>query len=195
MLSMAINLALFTTFVHCCALAVEFWYQTSITENPVLRSKLSLPLRTHIDAVKAFDDMIQRQVLDAGPSEFAKINLKSMRASGLKTLESDYAMYDVTIGVLDDLLVTRIGNFNQRRTYSLGIVSISIVLAALFVISIERSISGPIAELKEATDRINKGDLSTTPNMDRRDEIGQLAGAIGRLQKTLQGSGKMKAAA
>ena len=195
MLSMAINLALFTTFVHCCALAVEFWYQTSITENPVLRSKLSLPLRTHIDAVKAFDDMIQRQVLDAGPSEFAKINLKSMRASGLKTLESDYAMYDVTIGVLDDLLVTRIGNFNQRRTYSLGIVSISIVLASLFVISIERSISGPIAELKEATDRINKGDLSTTPNMDRRDEIGQLAGAIGRLQKTLQGSGKMKAAA
>lgn len=195
MLSMAINLALFTTFVHCCALAVEFWYQTSITENPVLRSKLSLPLRTHIDAVKAFDDMIQRQVLDAGPSEFAKINLKSMRASGLKTLESDYAMYDVTIGVLDDLLVTRIGNFNQRRTYSLGIVSISIVLATLFVISIGRSISGPIAELKEATDRINKGDLSTTPDMDRRDEIGQLAGAIGRLQKTLQGSGKMKAAA
>jgi HAMP domain-containing protein len=69
------------------------------------------------------------------------------------------------------------------------------VLAALFVISIGRSISGPIAELKEATDRINKGDLSTTPDMDRRDEIGQLAGAIGRLQKTLQSGGKMKAAA
>jgi HAMP domain-containing protein len=169
--------------------------QTAINQNPSLRSKLSLPLRTHIEAVKAFDDMIRRQVLDAGPSEFAKIDLKSMSASGLKTLESNYAMYDVTIGVLDDLLATRIGNFNQRRTVSLGIVSISIVLAALLVISIGRSISGPIAELKEVTDRINKGDLSTSPDMDRRDEIGQLAGAISRLQKTLQSGGKMKAAA
>lgn len=169
--------------------------QTSINTNPALRSKLALPLRTHIEAMKAFDDMIRRQILDAGPSEFAKIDLKSMSANGMKTLESNYAMYDVTIGVLDDLLVTRIGAFNQRRTVSLGIVSISIVLAALFVMSIGRSISGPIAELKEATDRINKGDLSTSPDMDRRDEIGQLAGAIGRLQKTLQTGGKMKAAA
>lgn len=118
MLSMAINLALFTAFVHSCALAVEFWYQTSITENPSLRSKLALPLRTHIEAMKAFDDMIRRQILDAGPSDFAKIDLKSMSANGMKTLESNYAMYDVTVGVLDDLLVTRMGIFNQRRTVS-----------------------------------------------------------------------------
>jgi len=169
--------------------------QTSINQNPSLRSKLSLPLRTHIEAVKAFDDMIRRLVLDAGPSDFAKIDLKSMSANGLKTLESNYAMYDVTIGVLDDLLVTRIGNFNQRRTVSLGIVSISIVLAALFVISIGRSISKPLAELREVTDRIGKGDLSTPADIDRRDEIGQLAGAINRLQKTLRGDSKMKAAA
>jgi HAMP domain-containing protein len=168
--------------------------QTSINQNPSLRGKLSLPLRTHIEAVKAFDETIRRQVLDAGPSDFAKIDLKFMSANGLKTLESNYAMYDVTIGVLDDLLATRIGNFNQRRTVSLGVVSISIVLAALFVISIGRSISRPIAELKEVTDRISRGDLSVSADIDRQDEIGQLAGAINRLQKALQG-GKLKAAA
>ena len=168
--------------------------QTSINQNPALRSKLSLPLRAHIEAVKAFDDMIRRQVLDAGPSDFAKIDLKSMSANGLKTLESNSTMYDVTIGVLDDLLVTRIATFNQRRTVSLGIVSISIVFAGLFVASIGRSISRPIAELKEVTDRINKGDLSTFADINRHDEIGELAGAITQLQKTLQGSGKMKAA-
>ena len=80
-----------------------------------------------------------------------------MSANGLKTLESNSTMYDVTTGVLDDLLVTRIATFNQRRTVSLGIVSISIVFAALFVASIGRSISRPIAELREVTDRINKG--------------------------------------
>jgi len=170
--------------------------QTSINQNPALRGKLALPLRTHIEAVKAFDDMIRRQVLDAGPSDFAKIDLKAMSANGLKTLESNSTMYDVTIGVLDNLLVTRIATFNQRRTVSLGIVGISIVFAALFVASIGRSISKPLAELKEAMDRISKGDLNTLTetDIDRRDEIGQLAGAINRLQKTLQGGNKMKAA-
>ena len=168
--------------------------QTSINQNPSLRSKLSVPLRTHIEAVKAFDDMIRRQVLDAGPSDFAKIDLKSMSANGLKTLESNYAMYDVTIGVLDDLLVTRVGGFNQRRVSSLVIAGISLAIALLFIASIGRSISKPLAELKEVTERIVKGDLSTPADIDRRDEIGQLAGAINRLQKTLQGNNKMKAA-
>jgi HAMP domain-containing protein len=168
--------------------------QTAITQNPSLRGKLSLPLRTHLDAVKAFDDTIRRQVLDAGPSEFAKLDLKSMSSNGLKTLESNYAMYDVTIEVLDDLLATRIGGFNQRRGASLGAVGISVVFAALFVFSIGRSISKPIAELKEVMERISKGDSSAQADFDRRDEIGQLAGAINRLQKSLQGGGKMKAA-
>jgi methyl-accepting chemotaxis protein len=169
--------------------------QTSITQNPSLRTKLSLPLRTHLEAVKAYDDMIRRQVLEAGPADFAKLDLKTISAEGLKTLESNYAMYDVTMGVLDELLVIRIGNFNQRRAASLGAVSISIVFAALFVYSIGRSISKPLAELKVVTERINKGDLTTPANIDRTDEIGQLADALNRLQKTLQGSGKIKAAA
>jgi|GraSoiStandDraft_24_1057298.scaffolds.fasta_scaffold71941_2 methyl-accepting chemotaxis protein len=169
--------------------------QTSITQNPSLRTKLSLPLRTHLEAVKAYDDMIRRQVLEAGPSEFAKLDLKTISAEGLKTLDSNYAMYDVTMGVLDELLAIRIGGFNQRRSASLGAVSISIVFAALFVYSIGRSISKPLAELKGVTERINKGDLTTPANIDRNDEIGQLADALNRLQKTLQGSGKMKAAA
>lgn len=168
--------------------------QTSINQNPALRGKLSLPLRSHVEAMKAFDDTIRRQVLDAGPSDFAKLDLKFITENGLKTLESNYAMYDVTIGVLDDLLVTRIGGFNQRRAFSLIIAGVSVLFALFFIASIGRSISRPLAELKEVTERINKGDLTTAADIDRRDEIGELAGAINRLQKTLQGGGKMKAA-
>ena len=52
-----------------------------------------------------------------------------------------------------------------------------------------------VAELKEVTDRINTGDLTASADIDRHDEIGQLAEAINRLQKTLEGGSKMKAAA
>jgi methyl-accepting chemotaxis protein len=47
----------------------------------------------------------------------------------------------------------------------------------------------------KVTDCINKGDLTASADIDRHDEIGQLAEAINRLQKTLQGGSKMKAAA
>ena len=52
------------------------------------------------------------------------------------------------------------------------------MIALLFIVSIGRSISRPLAGLKEATDCIGKGDLSTSANIDRHDEIGQLADAI-----------------
>ena len=169
--------------------------QTSITENPSLRGKLGAPIRAHIESVKAFDDLLRRQVLDAGPGDFAKIDLKSITAIGLKTLDSNYALYDASASVLDDLLVTRIDRFNQRRGMSFAVVGITAVIALLFIASIGRSISKPLAELKEVTDRINKGDLSTPANINRHDEIGQLADAINRLQKTLQSGSKLKAAA
>jgi methyl-accepting chemotaxis protein len=169
--------------------------QTAANENPALRSKLPLPIRTHIEAVKAFDDMLRRQILGAGPSDFAKIDLKSVIANGLNTLESSYALYDASVGVLDDLLATRVGKFNHRRGLSLVAVGISILISLLFIASIGRSINRPLAELKEVTDRINKGDLTTFAGIDRNDEIGQLAEAINRLQKALQGSSKLKAAA
>ena len=69
------------------------------------------------------------------------------------------------------------------------------LIALLFIASIGRSISRLLAELKKVTDCINEGDRTTSADIDRHDEIGQLANAINRLQKTLQGGSKVKAAA
>ena len=58
---------------------------------------------------------------------------------------------------------------------------VSTLIALLFIASIECSISGPFAELKEVTERIGKGGSSTPTDIDRYNDIGQLAGAINRL--------------
>ena len=55
---------------------------------------------------------------------------------------------------------------------------VSILIALLFIASIGRSISRPLAELKEVTDRIGKGDLSASSEINRHDDSGQLADAI-----------------
>jgi methyl-accepting chemotaxis protein len=139
--------------------------QTAANENPSLPGKLSLPIRTHIEAVQAFDDMLRRQVLDAGPSNFAKLDLKSVNANGLNTLDSSSALYDASVGVLDDLFATRVGRFNQRQALSLIIAGVSVLIALQFIASIGRSISKLLAELKEVTDRADKGNLSAPPTL------------------------------
>ena len=70
------------------------------------------------------------------------------------------------------------------------------MIALLFIESIGRSISKLRAELKDVTDRADKGNLSTPPHdMDWQNENGQWAGVINRLQTNLQGGNKMKTAA
>ena len=169
--------------------------QRAVNENPSLPGKLSFPIHTHIEAVQAFDDMLRRQVLDAGPSIFAKLDLKSVGANGLNTLDSSYSLYDASVGVHDNLLATRVGRFNQRRALSLIITGVRVLIALLFIASIGRSISKLLAELKEVTDRADKGNLSTPADIDWHNENGRRAGAISRLQKTVRVDGKIYAAA
>ena len=89
---------------------IDHRLQRAVNETLSLRGKLSLPIRTHIEEVQDFDDMLRRQVLNAGPSDFAKIDLKSVSVNGLNTLDSSYALYDASVGVLDDLLATPVGD-------------------------------------------------------------------------------------
>jgi hypothetical protein len=91
--------------------------QTAVNENPSLPGKISLPIRTHIEEVQAFDDILRRQGLNAGPSDFAKIDRISVSANGLNTLDSSYALYDASVGVLDDLLVTRVGDSSKAGQF------------------------------------------------------------------------------
>jgi methyl-accepting chemotaxis protein len=64
-----------------------------------------------------------------------------------------------------------------------------VVVAAftcIIVIFIARSFTGPIVHLTEVADRISMGELDMQIGINRKDEIGQLAEAIGRMQASLQ---------
>jgi hypothetical protein len=75
-------------------------------------------------------------------------------------------LYDASVGVLDDLLATTVGRFNQRRALSLIIAGVSVLIALQFIASIGRSISKLLAELEEVTDRIGQGDLRIPTDID-----------------------------
>ncbi len=60
----------------------------------------------------------------------------------------------------------------------------ALVLAATYFIA--RAMARPIVQLTEIADRISLGELDAEINIQRKDEIGALADAVGRMQASLQ---------
>jgi methyl-accepting chemotaxis protein len=63
-----------------------------------------------------------------------------------------------------------------------GSVIFSIILAYLLV----NSITKPIVSLTESADKVSMGNLSSSVNIDRKDEIGDLGNAIERMRESLK---------
>ncbi len=68
--------------------------------------------------------------------------------------------------------------------FLLVLVVAAITCIAVFFVA--RSFTGPIAHLTQVADRISMGELDIQIGIERKDEIGQLAEAIGRMQASLQ---------
>jgi C4-dicarboxylate-specific signal transduction histidine kinase len=59
-------------------------------------------------------------------------------------------------------------------------------ITAIVVFFIARNFTAPIVHLTDVANRISMGELDTRIDIDRGDELGQLAEAIGRMQASLQ---------
>ncbi len=60
----------------------------------------------------------------------------------------------------------------------------ALVLGATYFMA--RALSRPIVQLTEIADRISLGELDAQIDIQRKDEIGELADAVGRMQASLQ---------
>lgn len=71
--------------------------------------------------------------------------------------------------------------------HALYLLGITLVLASLLAYLLSQRLSRPIAELTEVADKISRGQLDAkVPGIERSDEIGALARAIGRMGTSIQ---------
>lgn len=93
------------------------------------------------------------------------------------------------IGVLE-VYVTRQfleEQFNELMLQEIGRgVILDIVIILVTLVMLRRLLVTPIRQLTDAADRISAGQLNTTIDVRSRDEIGLLAGAIGKLQTSMR---------
>ena len=74
----------------------------------------------------------------------------------------------------------------QSRNIILGLMLINVVLAGIMALLIVRSITGPVAEIVAANERLAAGDLTVSIVSAGSDEIGQLADSSRRMVESLR---------
>ena len=87
--------------------------------------------------------------------------------------------------ILRNALMTQtVLNLNRSQLIILSILltGIASVLAAV----LSRQFSRPIFQIKSAVDKLTENDFSISPNLERRDELGQLSQSVGKLRLALQ---------
>jgi signal transduction histidine kinase/CheY-like chemotaxis protein len=91
----------------------------------------------------------------------------------------------VLIEFPDDVVLKPVGGF-VKRMLIIGAFLFVMGVASAFVLS--RNITGPLYELTAGATAISRGDHSRTVNIDRRDELGQLATAFNAMVEKLRES-------
>jgi methyl-accepting chemotaxis protein len=88
------------------------------------------------------------------------------------------------------IVMTPISTFTSAADNLLGqfllIALIASGIAIVLAIFLARTLTNPIVHLTQVADRISLGELDMEIGLDRKDEIGELAEALSRMQASLQ---------
>lgn len=155
----------------------------------VLQVNASLEPQVHpaiIDEVATtnqFLDIVERRIINAATID---ISTADYLAVADKSVDATFKMFDVAAPALDGLLAARIQRNNQQRLFSLGVAALSLIAALVLVFAVARSITQPISQLSRVADRLSLGELDAQIEIDSKDEVGELAESISRMQVSLQ---------
>jgi methyl-accepting chemotaxis protein len=72
------------------------------------------------------------------------------------------------------------------QNFALALLAVTVLLAGVIAWFSARALATPIMKLTEAAERMSLGDLNVKIDVASRDEIGLLAGALGRMQTSLR---------
>lgn len=72
------------------------------------------------------------------------------------------------------------------QNFALALLAVTLLLAAVIAWFSARALATPIMKLTDAAERMSLGDLNVKIDVQSRDEIGLLAGALGRMQTSLR---------
>ncbi|MBI5033130.1 MAG: HAMP domain-containing protein [Chloroflexi bacterium] len=139
----------------------------------------------------ATSSKVQVMAIPDVANAIATHNIKTFETTSDNSPERHYAaMTTLSTKPWHYVLMTPLSTFTSTadtlRTISIFIVVVVGALTAILAIVLARQITRPIIQLTKIADRISLGELDAKIDIDRKDEIGELAEAISRMQASLQ---------
>ena len=160
--------------------AVEY-LDTAIADNPAYAGALKTKLETTTSETKTLLASVKANVVDA-----KSVTAATTRAEDAKVDEASATLLQSAEGQLLEALNDRVSS-HQRSVYvSLGSAIAGILVTAAAAYFIARSITAPISRLVAAADRISLGDLNVELDIRGKNEVGQLADSLRRMQASLR---------
>ncbi len=133
--------------------------------------------------VPIFDQIERAQIDGAGGGAYADRLKKHMEAT-------DQLFSQLATAAREQMQQARQGVDTLAATMS-GLIGVALVLALVVLIPLTylsvRSITRSLAQARDLAERIAGGDLSRDEQALNHDEVGQLVGAMGRMQQSLRG--------
>ncbi len=117
--------------------------------------------------------------------EFAGLAEKQENANG-RMLEAAHNVQKVCDAARADQKAKMENQTSTAYSLIITISLVSIIFGLLFGFFITRSITKPIAKSVDFAKKMSKGDLTQTLDIDQKDEIGILAGALNEMGKNLR---------
>jgi methyl-accepting chemotaxis protein len=113
----------------------------------------------------------------------AKLDLANLKRLNDAVLDASSTFWGTAANELERLLTVRIDGFKAKLWSALAVTLVATLLALLFAWSLSRSIIRAIRSLVAGIGEMTGGDMSApVPHADSRDEIGDVARAIGRFR-------------
>ncbi len=150
--------------------------------NPETRKALEEPLVALDAEAGAYTIFVRKNFVFAPQVSATQADFSE---KGKPVMAAAYSVYDAGYVVVADLLKARIDRLSWQKWGLVAFVVAFSAVAGLFAFWIIGGIVRGATTAAEAADRIARGDLEGAVTTDRRDEIGAVLDAMGRMQGTL----------
>lgn len=126
-----------------------------------------------------------------GGAELAPLR-ENFSESEQELLDSLDGAIELAEGNVAEEEVTFASSLNNAVYLTVAVLAISIAITLTIVVLILRSISEPLASLRDVTHEVAKGNFDTTVDTNRNDEIGELAADFEKMKQELKEKDRLK---
>ncbi len=166
-----------TTLVQNQSSLARLKYETAVTANPALDTRLGGPARSAWEATDGFLKAL-KQMLDQDQPE---ISAAAIFKLGTEAIGRNFRLLNSARDALNELLDARIARAETERRTALGIVIGILLLVAYLFGAFSISFFGIMKQMVETSRAMAQGDLTRRLQVQTRDELRDIAVEFNRM--------------